>query len=178
MLKAECPDIDIEIATTLLAENLGEVNQLIDLCRELEVRWFVNLFDTHLYFFQEVNTAKLQAVETLEIKEALITIRRAYEATPHIFTFGKKQIDAIEEYLLHSRFPHHCILGFTNVDITPNGDIYSGCWAMPPLGNLFDQPLSDIFHSDAYQQRIKQMYTRKCPQCTCGWMINSIYETL
>jgi len=177
-IKEKYPWIDIEIATTLLADNLGDINQLIRLCRELGAKWFANLFDTHLYFFQDVENPHLEAVEPPAIKAALGVIRQAYAETPDTFTFGKKQIDAIEDYLLHGRFPRHCILGFTNVDIGPDGDVYSGCWAMPAMGNLFEQPLTKILGSTAYRQRAKQMLARKCPQCTCGWMINSIYEQL
>ena len=177
-LKEECPGLAIEIATTLLGENLSEINQLIALCRELKVKWFVNLFDTHLYFFQGVKNPQLQAVEPTAIKDALATIRHSYTVTPDVFSFGRKQIDAIEDYLLHGRFPAHCILGFTNVDITPRGDVYSGCWAMPSMGNLFEKSLQDIIRTPSYRQRVKQMLARKCPQCTCGWMINSLYDQL
>lgn len=175
-LKEAFPEIQVEIATTLLGENLGEIEQIIELCREMEVKWFVNLFDTHLYFFQDIANPHLQAVEKPAIKNALAIIRNSYAANPQVFSFGKKQINAIEEYLLHGRSPAQCILGFTNVDISPSGDVYSGCWAMPPMGNLFEKSLGEIVHAPSYRQRARKMLARKCPQCTCGWMINSIYE--
>ncbi|MFN2353083.1 MAG: radical SAM/SPASM domain-containing protein [Desulfopila sp.] len=177
-LKSDHPAIDIEIATTLLAANLGETEHLISVCRELEIQWFVNLFDTHLYFFQDIAGTQLEARETERIEAALASIRQAHAATPAAFSFGRRQIDTMAEYLLHGRFPRYCILGFTNVDIAPNGDVYSGCWAMVPMGNIHEESLHVILSSEDYRRRIKQMLLRKCPQCTCGWMVNSLYEQL
>lgn len=177
-LKSNYPAIDIELATTLLAANLEETEHLISLCRELEIQWFINLFDTHLYFFQDIAGTQIEARDPRLIEAALASIRQAQSATPAAFAFGRRQIDAMEKYLLHGRFPRYCILGFTNVDIAPNGDVYSGCWAMPPMGNIHRESLQAIVNSKRYRQRSEQMLLRKCPQCTCGWMFNSLYEQL
>lgn len=177
-LKSDHPAIDVELATTLLAANLEQTEPLISLCRELEIQWFVNLFDTHLYFFQDIAGKQLEARDPQSIEAALASIRQAHTATPAAFSFGRRQIDTMEEYLLHGRFPRYCVLGFTNVDIAPNGDVYSGCWAMPPMGNLHGESLQAMVGSESYRQRIEQMLLRKCPQCTCGWMFNSLYEKL
>ena len=84
----------------------------------------------------------------------------------------------MESFLLHRNFPRHCILGFTNIDIASTGEVYSGCWAMKPMGNIRSHSLEAILANGAYTRRALRMLYRQCPQCTCGWMVNTLYDQL
>ena len=177
-IREHFPGVRVEIATTLLAMNLKDVQGLIQLCVAMGARWFVNLFDTNPYFFQGIESAGFKPDRPGEVREAVAVIRGHSEKHPESFAFGQKEIDAVEAFLLHGTFPRHCILGYTNIDIDSTGEVYSGCWAMKPMGNIRRQPLEAILTDQAYTRRAMRMLTRQCPQCTCGWMVNTLYDNL
>ncbi len=138
--------------------------------------WFVNLFDTNPNFFQGIEPHDLQADDPGAIQEALQVIKREHKQHPECFTFNRKAVSAVESFLLEGTYPRHCILGYTNVDIDPKGGVYSGCWAMKPMGNIREQSLEAILSNPAYTSRARHMLDRHCPQCTCGWMVNTMYD--
>ena len=168
----------VEIATTLLRKNLADVEGLIQLCADLKAKWFVNLFDTNPYFFQDLDIAGLKADPPGMVRKTMGLIRQELQRRPECFVFEKKQLKTVESYLLQGAYPRHCILGFTNIDIGSRGEVYSGCWAMKPMGNIRERPLESILSDRAYSARAFRMLSRKCPQCTCGWMINTMYDDL
>lgn len=174
--KKKHPGLQLEIATTLLGRNLGDVEGLIQLCADVQATWFVNLFDTNPYFFQGIEPHDLQADDPGAIQEALQVIKREHKQRPECFTFNRKAVSAVESFLLEGTYPRHCILGYTNVDIDPKGGVYSGCWAMKPMGNIREQSLEAILSNPAYTSRARRMLDRHCPQCTCGWMVNTMYD--
>jgi len=146
--------------------------------RFFHVRWFVNLFDTNPYFFNGIDASRFRAEEPEAIHEAVRVIRREHQRRPECLTFGSGQIAAAEDFLLHGTFPRHCILGYTNIDIASTGDVYSGCWAMKPMGNIRTRSMEAVLADEAYADRARRMLSRKCPQCTCGWMVNTLYDKL
>lgn len=55
------------------------------------------------------------------------------------------------------------------------GNVYTGCWCLPPVGNVREIPLEEIFNSNKVQENIFKMLLRKCNGCTCGYNIMSKY---
>jgi MoaA/NifB/PqqE/SkfB family radical SAM enzyme len=61
-----------------------------------------------------------------------------------------------------------CVLGFLQVFVLSNGDVLTGCYPLPPVGNILKESLSSILASDAYYNQSVAMIRRECPGCTCG----------
>src|SRR5581483_8374389 len=61
-----------------------------------------------------------------------------------------------------------CVLGYLQVFIMSNGDVLTGCYPLPAVGNILRENLADILRSEAYRKQAEAMLRRECPGCTCG----------
>jgi hypothetical protein len=49
-----------------------------------------------------------------------------------------------------------------------NGDVLTGCYPLPPVGNILRDKLATVLQSEAYRKQAEAMLRRECPGCTCG----------
>jgi len=61
-----------------------------------------------------------------------------------------------------------CVLGYLQVFVMSNGDVLTGCYPLPPVGNILREKLATVLQSDAYRRQADAMLRRECPGCTCG----------
>jgi hypothetical protein len=61
-----------------------------------------------------------------------------------------------------------CVLGYLQVFIVSNGDVLTGCYPLPPVGNILKNSLREVLESEAYARQAEAMIRRECPGCTCG----------
>jgi hypothetical protein len=69
-------------------------------------------------------------------------------------------------------------MGFMELYVDSQGNVLSGCQVLPPMGNILRSDLQEILATEAYQKRVRNMATRKCPGCTCGYGVNEILRNL
>jgi MoaA/NifB/PqqE/SkfB family radical SAM enzyme len=69
-----------------------------------------------------------------------------------------------------------CYLGYLKIYVGSHGEVYSGCWALPPLGNLRENTLKEIITSKKYKKRLYEMFLKKCPGCSCNYQTNLLYH--
>ncbi len=168
----------INIGTTLLKLNLTQIPQLIKICQELKVNWSFNLLDQSLYFFQGIDFSNLTIKDKILIKKTIDYLNKVSQKNPEVFSFPPFVLEFSKNYLEGKRPYFKCSSGFLRVFITPTFDVYSGCWALSPIGNLRKEKLKDILNSKRYKKRIKKMFNLKCPYCTCGYIFSLIIENL
>jgi len=95
-----------------------------------------------------------------------------------IFNLDAQSIEFARDYLKNKN-PHvFCVIGYLRIYIDSKLNLYSGCWALPPLGNLEKEKLKDILGSKRYKERIQKMFYLKCPRCTCGYIENCMINNL
>ena len=63
-------------------------------------------------------------------------------------------------------------MGYLTIYIDSHGNLYPGCWVLPPIENLMEKKLKDILVSKEYNHRVKAMFALKCPGCTCNYCLN------
>ena len=79
------------------------------------------------------------------------------------------EIDYIRKYYARDTLTEPpCVLGFLQVFVLSNGDVLTGCYPLPAVGNILKQSLESILASEAYLQQSMAMIRRECPGCTCG----------
>jgi MoaA/NifB/PqqE/SkfB family radical SAM enzyme len=61
-----------------------------------------------------------------------------------------------------------CVLGYLQVFVLSNGDVLTGCYPLPQVGNILKSSLREILESEAYSRQAEAMIHRECPGCTCG----------
>jgi len=168
-------DIDITIVTTLMKPVLRHLSAMIDLCIKLRTTWFINLFDTRqLFFFKDIDAQSLTIKEPSEINEAIDELHFFKKKYPKFIHQTHFALEYARIYYLKDavRRDIPCTNGYLNVYIDALGNVYSGCWVFPPLGNLRKKRLSEIVFSDEYKQRIRKMFRKECPGCNCAYDAN------
>ena len=168
--------VKINIGTTLLSLNIYQVPQLINLARELDISWSFNLFDTSPYHFKNIdNPSYLKKIDENLINETIEYIYWARKKYPRTLVgIDPVGLKFAEEYLKGKKPFFHCVLGYLRIYIDSYMNVYSGCWAMPPVGNLRNDRLKNILNSSQYKERLMKMYELQCPYCTCGFLINCL----
>ena len=174
----ENPKININIGTTLTSPNLPEIPKLIQICKELKVTWSYNLLDTSLYFFKGINTSELLINDESLVDELIDYLYKINKGEPETVNMNSASLEFARNYLKNKKPHFYCTMGYLRIFINPNLDVYSGCWALPPIGNLREENLKDIVKSQRYKQRVKKMFDLNCPRCTCGYIISVMINRL
>ena len=65
-----------------------------------------------------------------------------------------------------------CTASQARIFINPAGKVLGGCLSMGALGDLTGTPLKDILSSPKSKKAHKNMFYKKCPGCSCGYIYN------
>ena len=161
----------IAIVTTLNRESANELEPLIDMAHSFGYSWGFNLLNSEVFFVKGCDMNGLwpepqdtdQMVKVLHNKVKLPSYK----------------LDYVERYYKReTQKEPPCYLGFFNIYILSNGDILSGCYPLPPMGNIFKDDLHKVIKSEKYRERALAMLQRKCPGCFCGMFTNLWIENL
>jgi MoaA/NifB/PqqE/SkfB family radical SAM enzyme len=168
--------VRINIGSTLVSHNIHQVPQLIDLARELDISWSFNLFDTSAYHFRDLDDPlSLKQIDDKVIDETIEYMSRERKKDPKSMVgIDPVGLGFAREYLKGKEPFFHCVLGYVRIYIDSYKNVYSGCWALPPIGNLDREDLKTLLKSPKYKARLQQMYRMECPYCTCGYLINCL----
>jgi len=170
-IRQEYPKKTLKIATTIINQNIDEIPELLKFCKQYKIIWAFNLLDISPYFFKEVDLEPLLIKDEEKInkfKKCLLEYKKK-----RIIQYSNSTINLAINYLKNknTQLPP-CFLGYIAIYLDSKSNIYSGCWVLPPLGNLKQESIEKILFSETYRRRIANMYQRKCPNCTCGFNIN------
>lgn len=164
-------DKNITIMTTLNQYSAGELETLFNICDKNGLLWDFNLLDNRTYFLNGIELDQIWP-DSNTTEYILKTIRNNINRNS-LRRITKTQINYAEKYLKKQSLEEPpCYLGFTDIDIDSLGNLWSGCYVLPPIGNLLNSNLYEIIKSKKYKNRIKQMLKRQCPGCSCGYEVN------
>jgi len=166
--------IKINMGATLISLNIHQVPHLIDLAKEMGISWSFNLFDTSAYHFKNIdNPLSLKQIDADLIDETIQYMSQERIKCPQTLVgVDPIGLEFAREYLKGKEPFFHCVLGYLRIYMDSYMNVYSGCWALPPVGNLKQEKLKYILNSPRYKERLKEMYELNCPYCTCGYLIN------
>lgn len=160
---------EIQIATTLTGMAADDLEELVRIANQRRWQLACNLLDNRLYFFRDGQISGLwpdaDAVETIVAVLRSHMNRPAYELE-YIKSYYSRTgaTDGMDE--------PPCALGYLEMMITSSGDVRTGCYVLPPLGNILTESITDILSSQKYSARCREMLKRECPGCTCGVFTN------
>ena len=155
------------IAMTLNQLGAGDLDALIDHVARLGGYLACNLPDNRLYFLGDADLDGLWPDE--RSADAMVSTLAA-RLGPQ---FASYELDYIRRYL-RSGGPGFkqanppCVLGYTTVYIGSDGTVRSGCYVLPPLGNVLERDITEILDDPAYQDRARAMLRLECPGCACN----------
>ena len=105
-------------------------------------------------------------------------LHKIIKEKPEVIDINPIALEFARNYLKNKNPKFDCNMGYLRIFIDSNLDIYSGCWALPPIGNLRRKRLKEILKSQEYKKRVKTMFDLNCPRCTCGHIISLMINHL
>jgi len=151
----------VAFSVTLNGISARELGELAQVAEELGADLEFNVLSRNLFFLQNADIALLWPdranVDAIETFVRDILKRPAYE------------IDYLRKYYRNEPLEEPpCVLGYLQVFVLSNGDVLTGCYPLPPVGNVLKNTLREVLESEAYSRQAAAMVRRECPGCTCG----------
>jgi MoaA/NifB/PqqE/SkfB family radical SAM enzyme len=167
-------NLKIVILTTLLGRNAGDIPRLIEMCHELKASWNFNLLECNSNLFRNTDVQKLRFSSQEMIDSFSDCLREKQQKYPSVANFCRYELDYAKDFLRGEAKNLPCINGYQGISIGAHGEVYSNCFALPSVGNVRENSLSQIIASDLYRKRLTRMYRRQCPGCTFYWPENVV----
>jgi len=147
------------ISVTLNKMSAGELDELAERAASVGAHLEFNILSTSLFFLKDADLTTMwpEREEVRQIRSFLHGRRPSYE------------VDYITRYYNRENLSEPpCVLGYLQVFVMSNGDVLTGCYPLPPVGNILREKLATVLQSDAYRRQADAMLRRECPGCTCG----------
>ncbi len=149
----------LAISVTLNRMSASELDELAEIAQSIGAKLEFNILSQSLFFLKDANLDTMwpESGDVARIEEFLRERRPSYE------------VDYITRYYKHQQLAEPpCVLGYLQVFVLSNGDVLTGCYPLPPVGNILKDKLATILASEAYARQAEAMIRRECPGCTCG----------
>lgn len=155
------------IAMTLNQVGAADLDSLLDYVEQFDGYLACNLPDNRLYFLTDASLAGLwpdeQATEQII---GSLQQRIGHQFRPYELDYVRKYLRAGTPELREINPP--CVLGYTTVYVASDGAVRSGCYVLPPLGNVLDEDIATILGSPEYRRRCQAMLRLECAGCACN----------
>lgn len=170
---------NIKIAFTIMAENIHQIDEIINFTRKKNIKILFNLIDDQNYFFNAIDKKLMNFGNKDFLKTKLDYIKSCIIETPENFANDINSINYAEKYFQDSKMKDTpCHLGYYGYEIDSNGDFYTNCWAMKPVGNVKNNSINEIVVSQIFLKQVDDMFNKKCNGCSCGYILNSSIDSL
>jgi MoaA/NifB/PqqE/SkfB family radical SAM enzyme len=152
---------EITFSVTLNGISAKELGELAEVAHNLGAHIEFNILSRDLYFLKNGDIASLwpdrSNVEAIEKFVRDILKRPSYE------------VDYLQKYYSNRLVEEPpCVLGYLQIFVLSNGDVLTGCYPLPAVGNILKSRLRDILQSQVYLLQARAMVRRECPGCVCG----------
>ncbi len=149
----------LAISVTLNKLAASELDELAELAAEVGAHLEFNILSQSLFFLKDADLDSMwpERSDVHQIGTFLQGRRPQYE------------VDYITRYYSREELVEPpCVLGYLQVFVLSNGDVLTGCYPLPPVGNILHEKLATVLASEAYVRQAEAMMRRECPGCTCG----------
>ena len=151
----------VAFSVTLNGISAAELGELAEVAHGVGADIEFNILSRNLFFLKNADIATMwpdrSNVAAIETFLHDVIKRPNYE------------VDYIRKYYNHDPLEEPpCVLGFLQVFVLSNGDVLTGCYPLPPVGNILKNSLREVMASEPYLRQAEAMIRRECPGCTCG----------
>jgi len=151
----------VALSVTLNKISAMELSGLREVAHSVGAEIETNILSQSLSFFKDSNIAPMWP-ETAETEEIVRFVRDELQRPAY-------EVEYMDRYYRKEALAEPpCVLGFLQVFVLSNGDVLTGCYPLPAVGNILKQSLESILASEAYYNQSLAMLRRECPGCTCG----------
>ena len=151
----------VAFSITLNGISAKELSELAKVAEGVGAQLEFNILSRNLFFLANADMAAMWP-DTTDVDAIEIFLRNSLKRAGY-------EVDYIKEYYEAGKVEEPpCVLGYLQVFVLSNGDVLTGCYPLPPVGNILKQSLQEVLDSEAYTNQAKAMVRRECPGCTCG----------
>jgi MoaA/NifB/PqqE/SkfB family radical SAM enzyme len=155
------------IAMTLNQVGAADLDVLLDYVEQFDGYLACNLPDNRLYFLQDASLAGLWPDDRAgELIIDTLQRRIGRQFTAYELDYMARYLRAGTPELRDINPP--CVLGYTTVYVASDGAVRSGCYVLPPMGNILEQDIGEILASPEYRERCQAMLRLECAGCACN----------
>ncbi len=158
-------------------ENIDDVEKMLDYAESKDMDLYIEIVDKSIALFNKSKLAQKMKNNNSNkeiIYDALEKIR-LWMKTGRRIIMTEKGVEYIERYYMGQTVKGGCPLGLTDIYIESNGDVKTGCWILPPVGNVKTESLYNIQDNVQNKINIQRMLKGECPCCTCGYLMQAKY---
>ena len=172
------PCTEVYMATTLMAPTIDEIIPLANLARELKVKMNINLLDGSPHFFQtDISDLLVKDQDRLDGVVNELHRMRSEERGRFLVSQTHTCIEYMRGYFRDpKRADITCVLGHLCIYVGAHGEVYSGCFALDPMGSIRERSLKQIVTSPEYSARLRDMFYKRCPGCASHHGLNLLYH--
>jgi len=166
--------IDASVNFTLMTNNMDELKNVKRLLDEADIPLYVALLDKHSSIFSREENRHKQWVDDFTRLDAILEfLRKEKTRAPGTLILNYQSIDFIGKYFKDPRQGNiPCVSSQGRIIIDPYGNLLGGCMAMGSFGNITQTPLDALQKEKRYASARKNMFYKRCPGCSCGYVFN------
>lgn len=158
----------IQLVFLLTNENYKELPFTVELCKKLNTKLAIALLSDSLFYFKGIDITTLRG-NLQEQTDMIEYIKLQMKTNNTIISMSKSMFWYLSRELKNNRPEIPCTLGYNSVQIGADGSVFSGCKALPSMGNIRETEIGNIINSTQYRKRIIDMFNLNCPKCNCGY---------
>ena len=171
------PDLYIKVGTLYTGNNLnvgGGVSEILSYVESKGIDLYIELLDNKIPTFSQSELANKNKINELQLKNDLLEIKKWLNKGKRII-HNERSIEFIKRWFLNEQIKGECPLWNTDLYVESNGNIRSGCWSLPSIGNIREKSIDDMLKSEKFKNNVEIMKKRKCNGCTCGYLMQAKY---
>ncbi|WP_394829527.1 radical SAM/SPASM domain-containing protein [Pendulispora albinea] len=168
------PKLEIELAMVASRHSAGDLGKILALCEEYRAVVHLQFLDNVQYFTGDADydgdklappdiDGLIDEVHHHLQHSAGIDPLLTHEGVEYIRRYLKREDPSIDRPRVS------CGVGYAMVYIDSLGNVYPGCFAVSPIGNVREAPLSKIVNSERHRTLARDMFNMNCPTCPNGY---------
>lgn len=161
---------------TLMRSSLPHFRAVKAVADGLNLPVAICLLDYTPYFFSRKANKEcfwMKDESSEELNNFIRFLKNEKKEKPKSLIINKTGIRYIENYFYDPVQPAiPCVASQTRIFINPYGKVMGGCLSMGSFGDLKESSLKEIIRGSRLKQKEKDMFYKKCPGCSCGYIYN------
>jgi MoaA/NifB/PqqE/SkfB family radical SAM enzyme len=170
---ARAEKIEIELAMVLSKITAGDLKDLLRVAEDYDAVVHLQFLDDVQYFTTSAEFGE-QMLSPEEVDRLMDEIHAHIDGSPAMDPFLTHEgIEYARSYLKRQERanapPPSCGVGYAMVYVDSRGNVFPGCFAVAPLGNVREQPLHEIIGSPRHCEVAQDLMRMNCPRCPNGY---------
>lgn len=171
------PHLEISMLTIFMGLTMGQVIDLANMCQQLSIGFSLDPLNTSQPQQQAI-PAELRLIDQEQLNHVIGELHRMKRTFPSLLHNSHASLEYLRRcFANRKREDIPCHLGYLEICIGPHGEVFPGCWVLPPVGSLEQTSLKQIVGSKAYRERVRDMFLKRCPGCACDYILNLYAHT-